>query len=38
MADWVKVARIEALPPPGSRRVVDIDGVAVTVFNLDGEY
>mgnify|MGYP001133515906 CR=1 FL=1 len=37
MADWVKVARIEALPP-GSRRVVDVDGVAVAVFNLDGEY
>ncbi len=37
MAEWVKVARIEALPP-GSRRVVDVDGVAVAVFNLDGEY
>ncbi len=37
MTDWVKVARIEALPP-GSRRVVDVDGVAVAVFNLDGEF
>jgi len=35
--DWVKVARIEDLPP-GSRRVVYVDGVAVAVFNLDGSY
>jgi 3-phenylpropionate/trans-cinnamate dioxygenase ferredoxin subunit len=37
MADWVRVARVEDLPP-GSRRVVDVDGVAVAVFNLDGDY
>lgn len=37
MADWVKVARVEELPS-GSRRVVDIDGIAVAVFNLDGNY
>ncbi len=37
MADWVDVARIEDLPP-GSARVVDIDGALVAVFNLDGEY
>jgi 3-phenylpropionate/trans-cinnamate dioxygenase ferredoxin component len=37
MSDWVKVVRIEELPR-GSRCVVDVDGVAVAVFNLDGEY
>ncbi len=37
MSDWIDVARIEELPP-GSRKVVDVDGVAVAVFNLDGEY
>jgi 3-phenylpropionate/trans-cinnamate dioxygenase ferredoxin subunit len=24
--------------PPGSRRVVDVDGIAVAVFNVDGRY
>jgi len=37
MTDWIKAARVEELPP-GSRRVVDVDGVAVAVFNLDGDY
>jgi 3-phenylpropionate/trans-cinnamate dioxygenase ferredoxin subunit len=37
MSDWVKAARAEELPS-GSRRVVDVDGVAVAVFNLDGDY
>ena len=37
MPVWVQVARVEELPP-GSRRVVDVDGVAVAVFNLDGDY
>lgn len=37
MSEWVKVARVEDLPP-GNRRVVDVDGVAVAVFNLDGSY
>jgi 3-phenylpropionate/trans-cinnamate dioxygenase ferredoxin subunit len=37
MTDWIKVARVEELPP-GSRRVVDVDGVAVAVFNLGGDY
>ncbi len=37
MADWVDVARIEELPP-GSSRVVDVDGAMVAVFNLSGEY
>ena len=37
MAGWLDVAGIDELGP-GSRRVVDVDGVAVAVFNLDGEY
>ena len=37
MKDWVEVARVEEMPP-GTRRVVDVDGVRVAVFNLDGEY
>lgn len=37
MSDWIDVARSEELPP-GARKVVDVDGVAVAVFNLGGEY
>lgn len=37
MSGWVNVARVEELPP-GSRRVVDVDGIAVAVFNLGGEF
>ena len=37
MSDWVDVVRIEDLPP-GSRRVVDVDGAQVAVFNLDGRF
>lgn len=37
MSDWVTVARIDELPP-GSRRVVDVDGVVVVVFNLGGDF
>jgi 3-phenylpropionate/trans-cinnamate dioxygenase ferredoxin subunit len=35
MATWVDVARLEDLPP-GSRRVVDVEGAQVAVFNIDG--
>lgn len=37
MAGWLDVAGIDELTP-GCRRVVDVDGVAVAVFNLGGEY
>ncbi|MBI5463018.1 MAG: non-heme iron oxygenase ferredoxin subunit [Gammaproteobacteria bacterium] len=37
MTDWIRVARIEDLPP-GNRCVVDVDGVEVAVFNLNGDY
>ncbi len=37
MGVWLDVASTEELVP-GTRRVIDVDGVAVAVFNLDGEY
>jgi len=37
VSDWVTVAGVGELPP-GRHRVVDVDGAAVVVFNLDGEY
>ena len=37
MSDWVSVAAAESLPP-GSHRVVDVDGAPVAVFNINGEY
>ena len=37
MSDWVSVAKVGELAP-GSHRIVDVDGAAVVVFNLAGEY
>ena len=37
MSDWITVAKVGELAP-GSHRVVDVDGAAVVVFNLGGEY
>jgi 3-phenylpropionate/trans-cinnamate dioxygenase ferredoxin subunit len=37
LGDWTLVARAEDFPP-GTRRVVDVGGVRVVVFNLDGDY
>lgn len=37
MNAWLDVANVAELAP-GMRRVVDVDGIAVAVFNLDGEY
>jgi 3-phenylpropionate/trans-cinnamate dioxygenase ferredoxin subunit len=37
MSDWVTVAKAGELAP-GSHRVVDMDGAAIVVFNLGGEY
>ena len=37
MSDWISVAKLGELAP-GSHRVVDVDGAAVVVFNLGGEY
>jgi 3-phenylpropionate/trans-cinnamate dioxygenase ferredoxin subunit len=37
MSDWVTVATSGELEP-GCSRVVDLNGTAIAVFNLDGEY
>lgn len=37
MDNWLDVASVAELTP-GSRRVVDADGLRVAVFNLGGEY
>ncbi|HEY7657437.1 MAG TPA: non-heme iron oxygenase ferredoxin subunit [Burkholderiales bacterium] len=37
MSDWITVAKVGELAP-GGHRVVDVDGAAVVVFNLGGEY
>lgn len=37
MSSWLDVANVDQFPP-GTRRVVDVDGTAVAVFNLGGEY
>jgi 3-phenylpropionate/trans-cinnamate dioxygenase ferredoxin subunit len=37
MSDWITVCPEEALPP-GEHRVVELNGVEVAVFNLDGKF
>ncbi|MDP2397865.1 MAG: non-heme iron oxygenase ferredoxin subunit [Burkholderiales bacterium] len=37
MADWITVAAVGEIEP-GSCKVADVDGVAIAVFNLGGEY
>jgi len=37
MSEWVNVVPAADFPP-GTRRTLDVDGVAVIVFNLGGEY
>jgi len=37
MSDWLTVARAEEFRP-GSRKIVDIDGSQIVVFNFDGKY
>ena len=37
MAEWTDVARADDFPP-GSCRTVDIDGLAIAVFNIGGHY
>ncbi len=37
MGTWIDVASVNELVP-GSHRVIDADGTAVAVFNLDGSY
>ena len=37
MSQWLDVASVDEIAP-GTRRVVDVDGAAVAVFNLGGEF
>ena len=37
MSRWIDVAAVYDLTP-GNRRVIDVDGVAVAIFNIHGEY
>jgi 3-phenylpropionate/trans-cinnamate dioxygenase ferredoxin subunit len=37
MNEWIVVAQVEELTP-FDRRIVDLDGTQVVVFNLDGQY
>jgi 3-phenylpropionate/trans-cinnamate dioxygenase ferredoxin component len=37
MADWVAVARVEDFPP-GTVRTLEIEGMPIAVFNLNGRY
>ena len=37
MSDWVDVAAAEEFPPD-SFRTLDVDGVPIAVFNVDGRY
>jgi 3-phenylpropionate/trans-cinnamate dioxygenase ferredoxin component len=37
MAEWVKVAQVGELAP-GQKKPLDLDGIAVLLFNVDGQY
>jgi len=37
MSDWIRVSPASEFPP-GTHRVVEVDGVQVAVFNIDGQY
>jgi 3-phenylpropionate/trans-cinnamate dioxygenase ferredoxin subunit len=37
VAEWVEVARVSDIPPGHAARV-EIDGVPVAIFNVDGEF
>ncbi|MDX1252169.1 MAG: non-heme iron oxygenase ferredoxin subunit [Gammaproteobacteria bacterium] len=37
MSDWVTVAKAGEIAP-GACKVVDVDGVLIATFNIDGEY
>ncbi|HLA75094.1 MAG TPA: non-heme iron oxygenase ferredoxin subunit [Gammaproteobacteria bacterium] len=37
MAEWVTVAKAAEFGP-GDRRIVEVDGALIAVFNLQGEY
>lgn len=37
MAEWVKVAAVADVGP-GQKKAIDLDGVAVLLFNVNGQY
>jgi 3-phenylpropionate/trans-cinnamate dioxygenase ferredoxin subunit len=37
MAEWVKVAAVGELAP-GDKKQIDLDGLAVALFNVEGQY
>ena len=37
MAEWVKVADVNELAP-GEKKTIDLEGLEVALFNVDGEY
>lgn len=37
MADWVKVSEVGELAP-GEKKQIDLDGIEVALFNVEGEY
>jgi 3-phenylpropionate/trans-cinnamate dioxygenase ferredoxin subunit len=37
MAEWVKVAQVGEVAP-GQKKPIDLDGVAVLLFNVSGQY
>src|SRR6476646_6976723 len=37
MSDWIPVAAAGEFPP-GTHRVVDVDGAQIAVFNVNGQY
>jgi 3-phenylpropionate/trans-cinnamate dioxygenase ferredoxin subunit len=37
MSEWVKVAEVGELGP-GEKKTVDLEGLEVAVFNIDGKY
>lgn len=37
MAQWVKVAQVGELAP-GNKKQIDVEGLAIALFNVDGQY
>jgi len=37
MTDWIDVGRVDELPP-GSSKVVDVDGAMIAVFNIGSRW
>ena len=37
MSDWITVAKVSEFKP-GARKVIDVEGSQIVVFNLEGKY